>query len=145
MKGESKRSRFDRACKFLEQVGLSDYAHYRSYELSGGMKQRVALARTLILDPQLILMDEPLGALDAITKRKMQDLFLQIWRDTKKTFFLVTHDVEEAVKLGTRIIVLAPTAGQIIADIDLRNGTIERKEYIQKVYQLLEQGASTEV
>lgn len=143
MKGINKKFRYDMASQYLDQVGLSEYAHYRSYELSGGMKQRVALARTLILDPQLILMDEPLGALDAITKRKMQDLFLKIWQQTQKTFFLVTHDVDEAVKLGTRIIVLAPTGGRIIADIDLQKDAVDRAEYIQTIYDLLAQGTGS--
>lgn len=143
MKGINKKERLEQANQYLDLVGLTGYKNYHSYELSGGMKQRVALARTLIQDPQLVLMDEPLGALDAITKRNLQDLFLQIWRNTQKTFFLVTHDVEEAIKLGTRLIVLAPTGGEIIADIDLQRNTLEKKELVHEIYQLLSHGLNS--
>ncbi|WP_057824954.1 ABC transporter ATP-binding protein [Lapidilactobacillus concavus] len=95
-----------RAAKLLTLVGLSDFASRYPAELSGGQKQRVALARALMAEPQLLLLDEPLGALDALTRRKMQDLILQVCREQNLTTILVTHDVEEAARMSDRIIVM---------------------------------------
>jgi len=140
MKGIKKKERYEQSLQYLDQVELREYADYRSYELSGGMKQRVALARTLIQEPQLILMDEPLGALDAITKRKMQGLFKEIWRSTQKTFFLVTHDVEEAIGLGTRLLVLSVAGGELLEDLDLQREPRNKSDLIHYIYQLLANG-----
>ncbi|MFK7879799.1 ATP-binding cassette domain-containing protein [Roseobacter sp.] len=113
MKGTPKKDKDDTVNHLLDVVGLQDFKEKAVYELSGGMQQRVSLARCLANDPDVILMDEPLGALDALTREKMQSLVLKLWKETGKTIILITPSVEEALLLGERLIVMAPRPGRI--------------------------------
>lgn len=119
MKGVSPTERDQTVEHLLDVVGLSEFKDKAIYELSGGMQQRVALARCLANDPDVILMDEPLGALDALTREKMQGLVLKLWKETGKTIILITHSVEEAILLGERLLVLAPRPGRIHKEYQL--------------------------
>ncbi len=109
----SRTERTSRAKKYLEMVGLGNFLDVSPHQLSGGMQQRVAIARALTAEPDIIFMDEPFGALDAITRLKLQDDILQIQRKQKKTIIFVTHDIEEAVYLADRVVVMTPNPGKI--------------------------------
>ena len=119
MNGRSRPASREAVQDLLNIVGLQDFGEKAVYELSGGMQQRVALARCLANDPKIILMDEPLGALDALTREKMQGLVLNLWNETGKTIVLVTHSVEEALYLGDQLFVMAPRPGRIERTYDL--------------------------
>jgi NitT/TauT family transport system ATP-binding protein len=119
MKKLGKSERLAKARDYLELVQLSRYADLYPAELSGGMKQRVALARLFALDPQVLLMDEPFGALDSQTRELLQEELQAIWRRDRKTALFVTHDIDEAIYLGTRLIVFTARPGRIKADIPL--------------------------
>ena len=119
MRKENKIETERKVEEWLDIVGLQGFGNTPTYQLSGGMQQRVALARCLINNPDLILMDEPLGALDALTREKMQSLVLKIWKETGKTIILITHSVEEALLLGERLYVMAPRPGRIHKEYQL--------------------------
>jgi NitT/TauT family transport system ATP-binding protein len=103
-------------------MGLTEFAGALPRELSGGMRQRVAIARALAPEPDVLLLDEPFGSLDAQTKRHLQDFLLVVWRRTRSTILMVTHDVEEAVYLASRIYVLAPRPGRVAEVVDVPFG-----------------------
>lgn len=126
----SKEKRSEKADEMLEMVGLKDFADHYPAQLSGGMQQRVNIARAFGIDPDILLMDEPFSALDEFTKDKLHEDLLRIWRETRKTVLFVTHNIEEAVFLSDRVCVLSPHPGRLSAviDIDLpRPRTLEMK------------------
>ena len=122
-KGIPKREWKEQADHFLNLVGLIDFADRYPHELSGGMKQRVAIARSLAFNPDVLLMDEPFAALDAQTRESLQSELLRIWEQTKKTIIFITHGIDEAVYLGERVVVLSPGPGMVkkIVDIPLKH------------------------
>jgi NitT/TauT family transport system ATP-binding protein len=114
----SGKAAVDRAMQYLEKVKLADFAHSYPHMLSGGMKQRVAIARGMAMEPDILLMDEPFAALDALTRSRMQDELLALWDETRFTVLFVTHSIPEAIKLGNRILLLSPHPGQVKAEIN---------------------------
>jgi NitT/TauT family transport system ATP-binding protein len=128
--GVPRRDRYEHARRWIARVGLDVAVDENKYphELSGGMRQRVAIARTLILHPRIILMDEPFGALDPMTRMTMQDLVLELWRSTQATVFFVTHSIEEAVFLGDRIYVLSNSPGTILHELTIEPSDRPSKE-----------------
>jgi NitT/TauT family transport system ATP-binding protein len=107
----------EKAMQYIERVNLTKFADSLPHTLSGGMKQRVAIARGMAMEPDILLMDEPFAALDALTRVKMQDELLQLWHDTQFTVLFVTHSIPEAVKIGNRILMLSPHPGQVKAEV----------------------------
>ena len=117
MRGIDKKERQALTKENLDRVKLWEFRNTPPYELSGGMQQRVALARVLANDPEVLLMDEPFGALDALTREHLQEEMLRIWKDTRKTVVFVTHSVEEAIYLATSVLVMSERPGRILASL----------------------------
>jgi NitT/TauT family transport system ATP-binding protein len=120
--GVGRRERYELGRRWVKQVGLDEATDAEKYphELSGGMRQRVAIARTLILRPRIILMDEPFGALDPTTRMHMQDLLVSLWREVQATVFFITHSIEEAVFLGDRVYVMSNAPGTILEELEIQ-------------------------
>lgn len=112
------RAAHDKAMEAIDKVKLTKFADNFPHTLSGGMKQRVAIARGMAMEPDILLMDEPFAALDALTRRRMQDELLALWDDTRFTVLFVTHSIPEAIKIGSRILLLSPHPGQVKAEIN---------------------------
>ncbi len=119
MRGFSRADRTSVAMSWIERVGLRKFAHHYPYQLSGGMRQRVGMARALATDPEVLLMDEPLGALDAQTRTVLQEQLLRLWEDERKTVLYVTHSIEEAVLLGDRVVLMTAHPGTNKAAFDV--------------------------
>jgi NitT/TauT family transport system ATP-binding protein len=131
--GVSPRERRERAQRALKIVGLGDFENAYPYQLSGGMRQRVGLARAWCLDPEILLMDEPFGSLDSQTRETMQDQLLSIWEQDRKTVVFVTHSIEEAIYLSDRVVVFTARPGRIKADlaVDLPRPRSERGDEVK--------------
>jgi NitT/TauT family transport system ATP-binding protein len=110
----------ERAMHSIAKVNLTEFASSYPHTLSGGMKQRVAIARAMAMEPQILLMDEPFAALDALTRAKMQEELLQLWDDTKFTVLFVTHSIPEAIRVGSRILLMSAHPGQVRAEVNSR-------------------------
>jgi NitT/TauT family transport system ATP-binding protein len=108
----------EKAMQYIDKVHLTRFADAYPHTLSGGMKQRVAIARGMAMEPDILLMDEPFAALDALTRQRMQEELLMLWEETKFTVLFVTHSIPEAVKIGNRILLLSPHPGQVKAELN---------------------------
>ena len=131
----------------LEMIGLEEFKDAYPAQLSGGMAQRVALARSLICEPEILLLDEPLGALDAFTRMNMQDEILSMWKETSQLVVMVTHDVDEAIYMGTKVVVMDSNPGRIRAEIPIKMGYPRNRssalfvEYRNQILDMLHYGA----
>ncbi|KAF7598023.1 MAG: sulfonate ABC transporter ATP-binding protein [Candidatus Dactylopiibacterium carminicum] len=138
-----RREAAERALHYLDKVGLSRFADAYPHTLSGGMKQRVAIARALAMQPRILLMDEPFAALDALTRRKMQEELLALWEEVRFTLLFVTHSIEEALIVGNRIGILSPHPGRVRAEINSHEfslqsqGGTEFQLATQRIHRLL--------
>jgi NitT/TauT family transport system ATP-binding protein len=139
----SRREANERALHYLDKVGLSAFAKAYPHTLSGGMKQRVAIARALAMQPRVLLMDEPFAALDALTRRKMQEELLRLWDDARFTLLFVTHSIEEALVVGNRILLLSPHPGRVRAELNSERfaldsiGSDDFQQSVTRIHRLL--------
>ncbi len=142
-RGMSKAEAADVAMHFLNKVGLAAFADAYPHTLSGGMKQRVAIARALAMRPKVLLMDEPFAALDALTRRRMQEELLALWDDAAFTLLFVTHSIEEALVVGSRILLLSPHPGRVRAELNSHQfslasqGSAEFQQAAQRIHEML--------
>ncbi len=121
----------ERALHYIHKVNLGNFVDSYPHMLSGGMKQRVAIARGMAMEPDIILMDEPFAALDDLTRRKMQDELMQLWEETRFTVLFVTHSIPEAVRIGNRILLLSPHPGQVRAELNgLDQGSMQKEAQV---------------
>ncbi len=133
----------ERALHYLDKVGLSTFADAYPHTLSGGMKQRVAIARALAMQPRVLLMDEPFAALDALTRRKMQEELLRLWDEFRFTLLFVTHSIEEALVVGNRILLLSPHPGRVRAELNSHEHSLENvdtgdfRDNVARIHRLL--------
>ncbi|WP_265534707.1 ABC transporter ATP-binding protein [Pseudomonas saponiphila] len=146
-----RRAAEERALHYLEKVGLAAFADAYPHTLSGGMKARVAIARALAMQPKILLMDEPFAALDALTRRKMQEELLLLWEEVRFTLLFVTHSIEEALVVGNRILLLSPHPGRVRAEVhshqyDLQSlGGVDFQQTARRIHRLLfDEGQSPE-
>ncbi|WP_233856017.1 ABC transporter ATP-binding protein [Paraburkholderia sp. HD33-4] len=139
----SKLEAHERALHYLDKVGLAAFANAYPHTLSGGMKQRVAIARALAMQPRVLLMDEPFAALDALTRRKMQEELLRLWEEVNFTLLFVTHSIEEALVVGNRILLLSPHPGRVRAELNSHQysqdsfGRADFQRSVARIHQLL--------
>lgn len=133
----SAREAEGRARHYIDKVGLSRFADSYPHTLSGGMKQRVAIARGMAMEPEILLMDEPFAALDALTRRTMQDELLRLWDDTRFTVLFVTHSINEAIRIGTRILLLSPHPGQVRAEMNSAEDPTRQLSLETQIHDLL--------
>ena len=146
LEGMPRVQRRERAMTFLDRVGLAAFARHYPHELSVGMRQRLGLGRAIVVDAPLLLMDEPFAALDAQTRRHMQDELLSIWATDHRTALFVTHDIDEAVRLADRVIVMSRRPGHVLADIsvpfgrprDFRRDYLQARGIVEHVWRLLD-------
>jgi NitT/TauT family transport system ATP-binding protein len=137
------RAAQEKAMQYIEKVRLTQFADSYPHTLSGGMKQRVAIARGMAMEPDILLMDEPFAALDALTRRKMQEELVQLWDDVRFTVIFVTHSIEEALLVGSRILLMSPHPGQVKAELDVSDlgfgdiGTPRFEEVHKRVHGML--------
>jgi NitT/TauT family transport system ATP-binding protein len=130
-----------KALEYIAKVNLTRFADSFPHTLSGGMKQRVAIARGMAMEPDVLLMDEPFASLDALTRRKMQDELLRLWDETRFTVLFVTHSIQEAIKVGSRILLLSPHPGQVKAELNsldrARTGGADAQALEQRIHAML--------
>jgi NitT/TauT family transport system ATP-binding protein len=143
-----RRQAEEKARAYIEKVHLTKFADSYTHTLSGGMKQRVAIARGMAMEPDILLMDEPFAALDALTRRHMQDELLRLWQDTRFTVLFVTHSIAEAIRIGNRILLLSPHPGQVKAEVSgVENVSAENGEAAEleaRIHDLLFNPSHTE-